>query len=76
MPLFDKQYYTVSVMESHPPSVPFLTINAESPHGRQLIYSIVSGNDYEEFFLDFNSGEFYSIKKKFLSLHCSSGTNI
>ena len=58
MPLFKHQYYAVSVIESHPPSVPFLTINADSPHGRQLIYSIVSGNDNEEFSLDFNSGVF------------------
>jgi protocadherin Fat 1/2/3 len=58
MPLFKHQYYAVSVIESHPPSVPFLTINADSPHGRQLIYSIVSGNDNEEFSLDFNSGMF------------------
>ncbi|GLH14886.1 Fat-like cadherin-related tumor suppressor homolog [Gryllus bimaculatus] len=57
MPIFDKQFYTDSVPESieiHSPLT--VSIQAESPLGRKLIYSIVKGNDYEEFALDFNTG--------------------
>ncbi|XP_068085238.1 fat-like cadherin-related tumor suppressor homolog [Anabrus simplex] len=56
MPIFDKQFYTDSVLESievHSPLA--VSVRAESPLGRKLIYSIVKGNDYEEFALDFNT---------------------
>jgi len=58
MPVFDKQFYTDSVPESievHSPLT--LSIQAESPLKRKLIYSITKGNDFEEFALDFNTGE-------------------
>lgn len=58
MPVFDKQFYTDSVLESievHSPLA--LSIQAESPLSRKLIYSITKGNDFEEFALDFNTGE-------------------
>lgn len=58
MPVFDKQFYTDSVLESieiHSPLT--LSIQAESPLNRKLIYSITKGNDFEEFALDFNTGE-------------------
>ena len=58
MPVFDKQFYTDSVLESIEVHSPLsLSIQAESPLGRKLIYSITKGNDFEEFALDFNTGE-------------------
>lgn len=60
MPVFDKQFYTDSVLESieiHSPLA--LSIQAESPLNRKLIYSITKGNDFEEFALDFNTGKRY-----------------
>ncbi|XP_051157574.1 fat-like cadherin-related tumor suppressor homolog [Leptopilina boulardi] len=56
MPIFDKQFYTDNVLESielHSPLT--LSIQAESPLNRKLIYSITKGNDFEEFALDFNT---------------------
>ncbi|XP_053978063.1 fat-like cadherin-related tumor suppressor homolog isoform X1 [Hylaeus volcanicus] len=56
MPVFDKQFYTDNVLESievHSPLT--LSIQAESPLSRKLIYSITKGNDFEEFALDFNT---------------------
>ena len=66
MPVFDRQFYTVSTPENielHSP----LTVNiqAESPLGRKLIYSIVNGNSYEEFAVDFNTGKMWYIIQKF-----------
>ncbi|XP_076316217.1 fat-like cadherin-related tumor suppressor homolog isoform X4 [Tachypleus tridentatus] len=55
MPTFEKQFYRVSVPENMRPKSPVLSITAESPQGRQLIYSIVKGNDDEEFGVDFNT---------------------
>jgi len=58
MPVFDKQFYTDTVLENielHSPLA--VSIQAESPLGRKLIYSIVKGNDFEEFALDFNTGK-------------------
>lgn len=59
MPVFPQQFYTVSIPENHPPHVPVLTVQADSPKGRQLIYTIVSGNVNEEFAVDFNTGVLY-----------------
>ena len=59
MPIFDKQFYTDSVLENIELHSPLgLSIQAESPLNRKLIYSITKGNDFEEFALDFNTGEF------------------
>nr|CAD7395413.1 unnamed protein product [Timema poppensis] len=62
MPVFDKQFYHDTVLENieiHSPLA--VSIQAESPLGRKLIYSIVKGNDYEEFALDFNTGVVYVV---------------
>lgn len=62
MPVFDKQFYTDSVLESIEVHSPLsLSIQAESPLGRKLIYSITKGNDFEEFALDFNTGKVYTL---------------
>lgn len=56
MPLFKRQVYTDSVPENIELNTPLaISIEAESPHGRKLIYDIVSGNENEEFTLDFNT---------------------
>ncbi|XP_023314181.1 fat-like cadherin-related tumor suppressor homolog isoform X1 [Trichogramma pretiosum] len=56
MPVFDKQFYSVSVLESIEVHSPLsVAIQAESPLNRKLIYSITKGNDFEEFALDFNT---------------------
>ncbi|GLV44546.1 kugelei [Carabus blaptoides fortunei] len=56
MPVFKKQFYSETVPESvelHSPLA--LSVEAESPLGRKLIYSIVKGNELEELALDFNT---------------------
>ncbi|XP_023289907.1 fat-like cadherin-related tumor suppressor homolog isoform X2 [Orussus abietinus] len=56
MPVFDKQFYTDTVLENIEIQSPLaLSIHAESPLNRKLIYSISKGNDFEEFALDFNT---------------------
>ncbi|XP_068083906.1 fat-like cadherin-related tumor suppressor homolog [Anabrus simplex] len=56
MPVFSKQFYTDTVPESIEIYSPLaVSIQAESPLGRKLIYSIVKGNEFEEFALDFNT---------------------
>lgn len=56
MPLFKKQVYSDTVPENVEINTPLsLSIEADSPHGRKLIYDIVSGNDNDEFALDFNN---------------------
>lgn len=62
MPVFDKQFYTDTVLESIELHSPLsLSIQAESPLKRKLIYSITKGNDFEEFALDFNTGKYFRI---------------
>ena len=57
MPIFESQYYKVSIVENIQPYSPVLSMQAYSPEGRKLIYSIVAGNTYEEFAVDFNTGK-------------------
>ncbi|CAH1738811.1 unnamed protein product [Aphis gossypii] len=60
MPVFDKQFYSVSVPENIDLYAPIpLTIRADSPLARKLIYSIVAGNTFEEFAIDFNTADDY-----------------
>lgn len=57
MPVFNKQFYSDSVAEDIELHSPLsVAIQAESPLGRKLIYSIVKGNELEKFAVDFNTG--------------------
>lgn len=57
MPVFSKQFYSDTVPENIELHSPLsVAIQAESPLGRKLIYSIVKGNEMEEFAVDFNTG--------------------
>lgn len=57
MPVFSKQFYSDTVAENIELHSPLsVAIQAESPLGRKLIYSIVKGNEMEEFAVDFNTG--------------------
>lgn len=66
IPLFQQSYYNVTINENYPPMLPFLTIKAESSHGRQIFYQIEAGNDNDEFLLDFNTGLFLVTNYQFL----------
>ena len=56
MPVFVSQYYFATISEGAEPLSPVLSLQATSPNNRQLIYSIVAGNDAENFAVDFNTG--------------------
>lgn len=56
MPVFVQQYYFATISENAEPSCPVVSVQASSPNNRQLIYSIMSGNEGEEFAVDFNTG--------------------
>ncbi|XP_042896565.1 fat-like cadherin-related tumor suppressor homolog isoform X3 [Parasteatoda tepidariorum] len=60
MPVFPKQYYNISVVESLRSKSAVLTVLADSPEGRQLIYSIVDGNTHEDFGVNFTTDPGYS----------------
>ncbi|KAK3099997.1 hypothetical protein FSP39_013258 [Pinctada imbricata] len=55
-PVFPTHYYTTTVREDIPPGSPIFSVNATSPIGHKLIYSIASGDPYKEFDVDFNLG--------------------
>uniref|UniRef100_A0A182QTF4 Fat-like cadherin-related tumor suppressor homolog n=1 Tax=Anopheles farauti TaxID=69004 RepID=A0A182QTF4_9DIPT len=62
MPVFSKQFYSDTVAENIELHSPLsVAIQAESPLGRKLIYSIVKGNELEEFAVDFNTGAIYVV---------------
>ncbi|XP_053312519.1 protocadherin Fat 3 [Spea bombifrons] len=56
MPIFDKAFYTASVNEDVEMHTPILSINATSPEGQDIIYTIVDGDPYNQFNIDFNTG--------------------
>ena len=58
-PVFEQQFYTVTISESTPLHSAIITIEASSPTGSKLIYSITNGDIYGEFSVDFSTGESY-----------------
>ncbi|XP_048031668.1 protocadherin Fat 3 isoform X3 [Megalobrama amblycephala] len=56
MPVFDKSFYGISVREDIAVSTPILCINATSPEGQNIIYTIVEGDPSFQFDIGFNSG--------------------
>lgn len=62
MPVFNKQFYSDSVPENIELYSPLsAAIQAESPLERKLIYTIVKGNEREQFSVDFNTGVIYVV---------------
>lgn len=57
MPIFDETFISATVAENVLPYTAILTVSARSPMGNALVYSIVDGDDYGEFIVDFNIGE-------------------
>ncbi|XP_055003987.1 protocadherin Fat 3a isoform X1 [Boleophthalmus pectinirostris] len=56
MPVFDKPFYTVSVNEDISIHTPILGINATSPEGQNIIYTIVDGDPSLQFDIGFDTG--------------------
>ncbi|XP_029458167.1 protocadherin Fat 3 isoform X3 [Rhinatrema bivittatum] len=56
MPVFDKPFYTASANEDIEMHTPVLSINATSPEGQGIIYTIVDGDPYNQFNIDFDTG--------------------
>uniref|UniRef100_A0A8C1V514 FAT atypical cadherin 3b n=1 Tax=Cyprinus carpio TaxID=7962 RepID=A0A8C1V514_CYPCA len=56
MPVFDKSFYCISVREDIAESTPILCINATSPEGQNIIYTIVEGDPSFQFDIGFDSG--------------------
>ncbi|XP_033953236.1 protocadherin Fat 3a isoform X2 [Pseudochaenichthys georgianus] len=56
MPVFDKPFYSVSVNEDVAVQTPILGINATSPEGQSIIYTIVDGDPSLQFDIGFDTG--------------------
>lgn len=56
MPAFDKSFYSSVVNEDVPVHTPILSINASSPRGLNIFYTIIDGDPSVQFDIGFNSG--------------------
>ncbi|XP_031734075.1 protocadherin Fat 3a isoform X2 [Anarrhichthys ocellatus] len=56
MPVFDKSFYSVSVNEDVAVHTPIIGINATSPEGQNMIYTIVDGDQSLQFDIGFDTG--------------------
>lgn len=56
MPVFDKSFYSISVNEDVSVHTPVLGVNATSPEGRNIIYTIVDGDLSLQFDIGFDTG--------------------
>lgn len=56
MPVFDKSFYSVSVNEDVAVHTPIIGINATSPEGQNIIYTIVDGDAFLQFDIGFDTG--------------------
>lgn len=58
MPIFEKQFYSVSVKEDvEMYTALFVSIQAESPLKRKLIYTISADNSEQFFEIDYRTGK-------------------
>lgn len=60
-PVFPDQQTEVRIPENMAMHFPVLSIQAVSPKGQKLIYSIFDGDKYGDFAVDFNTGTFLCI---------------
>lgn len=60
-PIFTQQFYSISIPENTPSHTAVLSIEATSPTGKKLIYSINGGDDFDEFGVDFNTGVYLTL---------------
>lgn len=58
-PVFESQQTEVRIPENTPIHSPVLSVQAVSPKGQKLIYSIVDGDRYSDFAVDFNTGTYF-----------------
>ncbi|XP_048454119.1 protocadherin Fat 3a isoform X2 [Rhincodon typus] len=56
MPVFEKPFYSRTVNEDIQAFTPVLSINASSPEGQNLIYTITDGNSLNQFSINFDTG--------------------
>lgn len=56
MPVFDKSFYSVSVNEDVDVHTPILSVNATSPEGQNIFYTIVDGDPSLQFDVGFDTG--------------------
>ncbi|XP_028838817.1 protocadherin Fat 3 isoform X3 [Denticeps clupeoides] len=56
MPVFEKPFYGISVTEDIPVLTSILSINATSPEGQNIIYTIVDGDPFLQFDIGFDTG--------------------
>ncbi|KAB5550105.1 hypothetical protein PHYPO_G00049870 [Pangasianodon hypophthalmus] len=56
MPVFDRPFYSVKVSEDVPVFTPVLGINASSPEGQNVLYTITHGNPDSIFSIGFDTG--------------------
>lgn len=56
MPVFDRTFYSISVNEDVAEHTPVLGLNATSPKGQKIIYTIVDGDPSLQFDIGFDTG--------------------
>lgn len=56
MPVFEKSYYYISVNEDVVVHTPVLSVNATSPEGQNIIFTIVDGDPSLQFDIGFDTG--------------------
>lgn len=56
MPVFDRTFYSISVNEDVAVHTPVLGLNATSPKGQKIIYTIVDGDSSLQFDIGFDTG--------------------
>ena len=57
-PIFAEQFYAIEIPEDIELGSVILDVEADSPTGKKIIYSISGGNVYGEFDIHFSLGEF------------------
>lgn len=69
-PMFTAARYEAAVPENAAEGTPVVRVEAASPSGEPIMYTIVAGNAEEQFGLDYSTGKYMTNRRKSYSGSC------
>uniref|UniRef100_A0A4W3J9S8 FAT atypical cadherin 1b n=1 Tax=Callorhinchus milii TaxID=7868 RepID=A0A4W3J9S8_CALMI len=69
MPIFEKPFYSIEIPENIQLHTPVVHVQANSPEGLRVIYSIMDGDPFSQFTINFNTGVINVISSLDFEMH-------
>nr|XP_006001093.1 PREDICTED: protocadherin Fat 1 isoform X1 [Latimeria chalumnae]XP_014346958.1 PREDICTED: protocadherin Fat 1 isoform X1 [Latimeria chalumnae] len=76
MPIFEKPFYSVEIPENIQLHTPVVHVQANSPEGLRVIYSITEGDPFSQFTINFNTGVINTVSPLDFEMHPAYKLNV